>query len=143
MSERHFANDPATQQQVEAARKDIVAAIAQAAAEVPITQAKTLVAVAGTATTVAAAALNLSEYDRYSIHLARISTAQVHEASDMFLTKSREERLALGYMHPGRVDVIAAGALVLSEIMKATGASEFVASESDILDGMARSLVKG
>jgi exopolyphosphatase/guanosine-5'-triphosphate,3'-diphosphate pyrophosphatase len=61
----------------------------------------------------------------------------------MFLTKSREERLALGYMHPGRVDVIAAGALVLSEVMKATGVSEFVASESDILDGMARSLVKG
>jgi len=53
----------------------------------------------------------------------------------------REQRLALGYMHPGRVDVIPAGALVLSEIMKATGAKEFVASESDILDGIARSIV--
>ena len=144
MSERHFANDPATAAQVELARTDIQAAIAQAAAEeVPITQAKTLVAVAGTATTVAAAALNLSEYDRYAIHLARISATQVHDASAMFLTSNREQRLALGYMHPGRVDVIAAGALVLSEIMKATGATEFVASESDILDGMARSLVKG
>ena len=143
MSERHFANDPATPAQIELARTDIQAAIALAAAEVPITNAKTLVAVAGTATTVAAAALNLSEYDRYSIHLARISALQVHEASAMFVTKTREERLALGYMHPGRVDVIAAGALVLSEIMKATGATEFVASESDILDGMARSLVKG
>jgi exopolyphosphatase / guanosine-5'-triphosphate,3'-diphosphate pyrophosphatase len=143
MSERHFANDPATAAQVELARTDIQAAIAQAAAEVPITQAKTLVAVAGTATTVAAAALDLSEYDRYAIHLARISATQVHEASAMFLTSNRERRLALGYMHPGRVDVIAAGALVLSEIMKATGATEFVASESDILDGMARSLVKG
>jgi len=143
MSERHFANDPATAEQIELARIDIKAAIAQAAAEVPITQAKTLVAVAGTATTVAAAALELAEYDRYAIHLARISVTQVHEASAMFLTKSREERLALGYMHPGRVDVIAAGALVLSEIMKATGATEFVASESDILDGMARSLVQG
>jgi exopolyphosphatase / guanosine-5'-triphosphate,3'-diphosphate pyrophosphatase len=143
MSERHFANDPATAAQVELARTDIQAAIAQAAAEVPITQAKTLVAVAGTATTVAAAALDLSEYDRYAIHLARISATQVHDASAMFLTSNREQRLALGYMHPGRVDVIAAGALVLSEIMKATGATEFVASESDILDGMARSLVKG
>jgi exopolyphosphatase / guanosine-5'-triphosphate,3'-diphosphate pyrophosphatase len=143
MSERHFANDPATAAQVELARTDIQAAIAQAAAEVPITQAKTLVAVAGTATTVAAAALDLSEYDRYAIHLARISATQVHEASAMFLTSNREQRLALGYMHPGRVDVIAAGALVLSEIMTATGATEFVASESDILDGMARSLVKG
>ena len=143
MSERHFANDPATPAQIELARTDIQAAIALAAAEVPITNAKTLVAVAGTATTVAAAALNLYEYDRYSIHLARISALQVHEASAMFLTKTREERLALGYMHPGRVDVIAAGSLVLSEIMKATGATEFVASESDILDGMARSLVQG
>ena len=143
MSERHFANDPATAAQVELARTDIQAAIAQAAAEVPIRQAKTLVAVAGTATTVAAAALGLSEYDRYAIHLARISATQVHDASVMFLTSNREQRLALGYMHPGRVDVIAAGALVLSEIMKATGATEFVASESDILDGMARSLVKG
>ena len=143
MTERHFANDPATSEQIELARTDIQAAIAQAAAEVPITQAKTLVAVAGTATTVAAAALNLPEYDRYAIHLARISAAQVHDASTMFLTKNREERLALGYMHPGRVDVIPAGALVLSEIIKATGATGFVASESDILDGMARSLVNG
>jgi exopolyphosphatase/guanosine-5'-triphosphate,3'-diphosphate pyrophosphatase len=140
MTERHFAHDPATTAQVDAASADIKEAIATAASIVPITKAKTLIAVAGTATTVAAAALNLSEYDRYAIHLSRISAAQVHDASHMFLTKSREERLALGYMHPGRVDVIPAGALVLSHIMSATGASEFVASESDILDGIARSL---
>ncbi len=142
MTERHFASDPATVQQIEAARTDIQAAIAQAAAVVPITKAKTLVAVAGTATTVAAAALDLPEYDRYAIHLSRISAQQTHDAATMFATSTREQRLALGYMHPGRVDVIAAGSLVLSEIMKATGASEFVASESDILDGMAFSLAR-
>jgi exopolyphosphatase / guanosine-5'-triphosphate,3'-diphosphate pyrophosphatase len=142
MTERHFASDPATPEQIEAARSDIQAAIAQAAAVVPITQAKTLVAVAGTATTVAAAALDLPEYDRYAIHLSRISAQQTHDAATMFATSTREQRLALGYMHPGRVDVIAAGSLVLSEIMKATGASEFVASESDILDGMAFSLAR-
>ena len=142
MTERHFASDPATVQQIESARTDIQAAIAQAAAVVPITQAKTLVAVAGTATTVAAAALNLPEYDRYAIHLSRISAQQTHDAATMFATSTREQRLALGYMHPGRVDVIAAGSLVLSEIMKATGATEFVASESDILDGMAFSLAR-
>ena len=142
MTERHFASDPATTQQIESARSDIQAAIAQAAAVVPITTAKTLVAVAGTATTVAAAALELPEYDRYAIHLSRISTQQTHAAAAMFATSTREQRLALGYMHPGRVDVIAAGSLVLSEIMKATGASEFVASESDILDGMAFSLAR-
>ena len=142
MTERHFASDPATAQQIELARTDIQAAIAQAAAVVPITKAKTLVAVAGTATTVAAAALDLPEYDRYAIHLSRISAQQTHDAATMFATSTREQRLALGYMHPGRVDVIAAGSLVLSEIMKATWASEFVASESDILDGMAFSLAR-
>ena len=142
MTERHFASDPATPEQIEAARSDIQAAITQAAAVVPITKAKTLVAVAGTATTVAAAALDLPEYDRYAIHLSRISAQQTHDAATMFATSTREQRLALGYMHPGRVDVIAAGSLVLSEIMKATGASEFVASESDILDGMAFSLAR-
>ena len=142
MTERHFTSDPATAQQIELARTDIQAAIAQAAAVVPITKAKTLVAVAGTATTVAAAALDLPEYDRYAIHLSRISAQQTHDAATMFATSTREQRLALGYMHPGRVDVIAAGSLVLSEIMKATGASEFVASESDILDGMAFSLAR-
>jgi exopolyphosphatase/guanosine-5'-triphosphate,3'-diphosphate pyrophosphatase len=101
---------------------------------------KTLVAVAGTATTVAAAALELGEYDRHSIHLSRISAEKTHLASQRFLSMTREERLALGYMHPGRVDVIAAGSLVLSEIMKATGAKEFIACESDILDGMAWSI---
>ena len=142
MSERHFASDPATPEQIEAARADIQAAIATAAEVVPITKAKTLVAVAGTATTVAAAALDLPEYDRYAIHLSRISAQQTHDAATMFATKTREQRLSLGYMHPGRVDVIAAGSLVLSEIMKATGATEFVASESDILDGMAFSLAR-
>jgi exopolyphosphatase/guanosine-5'-triphosphate,3'-diphosphate pyrophosphatase len=142
MTERHFANDPVTPEQIELARTDIQAAIAQAAAVVPITKAKTLVAVAGTATTVAAAALELPEYDRYTIHLSRVSAQQTHDAAAMFATSTREQRLSLGYMHPGRVDVIAAGSLVLSEIMKATGATEFVASESDILDGMAFSLAR-
>lgn len=140
MTERHFTNDPAHQYEIDLARVDIQEAIAKAAAIVPITESRTLIAVAGTATTVAAAALGLTEYDRYAIHLSRISANKTHEVAEMFLTTTREERLALGYMHPGRVDVIPAGALVLSEIMKATGATEFVASESDILDGIARSI---
>jgi exopolyphosphatase/guanosine-5'-triphosphate,3'-diphosphate pyrophosphatase len=107
---------------------------------VAIKSAKSLIAVAGTATTVAAAALELPEYDRYAIHLSRISADNVHKVSEMFLKMSRAERAALGYMHPGRVDVIGAGSLVLSEIVKAVGASEFIACESDILDGIAFSL---
>ena len=140
MSERHFKSDPATKEEIESARKDIQQAINQAAQVVDIKAAKSLIAVAGTATTVAAAALELPEYDRYAIHLSRISAEQTHEVSEMFLKLNRKERAALGYMHPGRVDVIGAGSLVLSEIVKAVGAKEFIACESDILDGIAFSL---
>ena len=140
MTERHFTIDPAPEHEIDLARVDIQEAIAKAAVIVPITAAKTLIAVAGTATTVAAAALGLNEYDRYAIHLARVSAEKVEEVATMFLTSTREARLNLGYMHPGRVDVIPAGSLVLSEIMKATGATQFIASESDILDGIARSI---
>ena len=140
MSERHFNNDPASSSEIESARSDIQSAIAEAAKFVKITEAKTLIAVAGTATTVAAAALELPVYDRHSIHLSRISADKTYQVSEMFLKMTRDQRAALGYMHPGRVDVIGAGSLVLSEIMKATDAKEFVASESDILDGMACNL---
>jgi exopolyphosphatase/guanosine-5'-triphosphate,3'-diphosphate pyrophosphatase len=142
MSERHFHSDPPTADEIAIARSDIQNAIDIASASVDIKSAKTLVCVAGTATTVAAAALNLPEYDRYTIHLSRISADQVHAVSNRFLTMTREDRAALGYMHPGRVDVITAGSLVLSQIVKATGAKEFIASENDILDGMAWSLAK-
>ena len=141
MSERHLTSQPPSKDQVAKAIIDIDQAISDAATLVPL-KAKTLVAVAGTATTVAAAAMDLETYDRYSIHLARIPAPKVHEVSARFLTMSREEIAALGYMHPGRVDVIAAGALVLDRVMVATGASEFVASESDILDGIAWSLAE-
>ena len=140
MSERHFSSIPPQAEEIAGAKADIDEAIKGAAEIVPITEAKTLIAVAGTATTVAAAALGLSIYDRHSIHLSRISAEKTHQVSEMFLSLNRDEIAALGYMHPGRVDVIGAGSLVLSRIMALTGAKEFVASESDILDGMAWSL---
>jgi len=141
MSERHFKNDPPTQNEIDSARVDIRNAIALVADVVPIKNAKTLVAVAGTATTVAAAALNLAEYDSELIHLAKISAVDTRRVSDWLLTLTRQERAVLGYMHPGRVDVIAAGSLVLAEIMEATGLTSFVASENDILDGMVWSML--
>jgi exopolyphosphatase/guanosine-5'-triphosphate,3'-diphosphate pyrophosphatase len=142
MSERHLNTQPPSMAQIAQAIVDIDIAITQAAAVVPITAAKTLVAVAGTATTVAAAALELTDYDRHLIHLSRISSDKVHKAAASFQSMNKDQIASLGFMHPGRVDVITAGSLVLSRIMAATGAAEFVASESDILDGMAWSLIK-
>jgi exopolyphosphatase/guanosine-5'-triphosphate,3'-diphosphate pyrophosphatase len=140
MSERHLIDQPPSMAQISQAIIDIDIAIAQAAAIVPISEAKTLVAVAGTATTVAAAALKLEQYDRNLIHLSRISATSVHQVAGMFQSMDKDQIASLGYMHPGRVDVITSGALILSRIMAATGSSEFVASESDILDGIAWSL---
>ena len=142
MAERHQLTSPLSESSRTAAIADIDAAIAEAAAEVPLTKARSVIAVAGTATTVAAAALGLETYDRYAIHLARISAEKTHEIAQSLAAMTRSEIAALGYMHPGRVDVITAGSLVLSRIMSATGAKEFIASESDILDGMAWSLAE-
>jgi len=142
MAERHLNQQPPTLDSVASATRDIDAAIAEAARDVAVTSAKSLVCVAGTATTVAAAALGLSEYDRYAIHLSRIPAQKVHDVAAMFQAMSREEIAALGYMHPGRVDVITSGSLVLSRVLRATGASEFIASESDILDGIAWGLAR-
>ncbi len=141
MSERHLTSQPPTMDQIASAIVDIDNAITQAAVSVPINSAKSLIAVAGSATTVAAAALNLSKYDRDAIHLSKISADKVHKVAQMFQSMSKSEISALPYIHEGRVDVITAGSLVLSRVMAATGAVEFVASESDILDGMAFSLI--
>jgi len=137
MSERHLTSQPPTAAQIAGAVADIDAAIADAGSHVDFKSAESLIAVAGTATTVAAAALELTEYDRYAIHLSRISAQKVNEVAEMFAAMNREEIAALGYMHPGRVDVITSGSLVLSRVMELTGAKEFIASESDILDGIA------
>jgi len=56
------------------------------------------------------------------------------------LRMSRPERASISVMHPGRVDVIGAGALVLDRILQNFGFTEVVASEHDILDGIAWSL---
>ena len=137
MTERHLKKQPPEARTVAAAIEDIDAAIADAARSVPLKKATTLIAVAGTATTVAAAALGLTQYDRYSIHLSRIPAQKVFGLAQQLALMSRDQIAALGYMHPGRVDVITSGALILSRVMLATGATQFVASESDILDGIA------
>ena len=142
MTERNIHSDPPKAEEIENARRDIQEAIAVAASVVPITQAKTLIAVAGTATSVAASALNLEIYDRQIIHLSHVSAEQTHHVAITLAAMNAEQRSHVGFLHPGRADVFAAGSLVLSEIMKATGAKEFVASEADILDGIAWSLAR-
>lgn len=141
LTERHLKQDPPTADQVAAARRDIDAGIDLAAAAVPIHEAKTLVGVAGSVTTVAAIAHGLTEYDRDRVHLSRVSAETVRRVAADLLASTHEQRAAMAVIHPGRVDVIGAGALILTQIMDRLGLAEVVVSEHDILDGIALSLV--
>ncbi|MFF3546025.1 exopolyphosphatase [Streptomyces platensis] len=145
MTERHLVHggvisDPPTDGQIAAIKADVATALDRAEETVPLREAATLVGLAGSVTTVAAIALGLDRYESEAIHHSRISLAKVREITDRLLSSTHAERAAIPVMHPGRVDVIAAGALVLLSIMERTGAAEVVVSEHDILDGIAWSL---
>jgi exopolyphosphatase/guanosine-5'-triphosphate,3'-diphosphate pyrophosphatase len=141
MTERHLHTDPPTAAEVAAATADIDAALEIVAASVPVYQAHTLVGLAGSVTTVAGIALGLAHYDAARIHHSRIPAAQVHAVITMLLGQTRVQRAAIPIMHPGRVDVIGAGALVLDRAIAQFGFGEVLVSEHDILDGIAWSLV--
>jgi len=140
MTERHLHSDPPAGQEVAAAVADIDAALDTVAAAVPARDARTLIGLAGSVTTIAAIAMGLPVYDAARIHHARVSADDVHAVTRRLLTQTRAERAAIGVMHPGRADVIGGGALVLDRLMQRFGFAEVLVSEHDILDGMAWSL---
>lgn len=142
MTERHLVADgaridPPTPDRIAAIRADIDAALDEAARAVPLARARTLVGLAGSVTTVAAIALHLDAYDPAAIHHSRIPLEQVRAVTARLLSATHAERAAIPVLHEGRVDVIAAGALLLLRIMERAGAEEVVVSEHDILDGIA------
>jgi exopolyphosphatase/guanosine-5'-triphosphate,3'-diphosphate pyrophosphatase len=141
ITERHLFDDPPTGDQVAAALATIRAALDTAARTVPLDSGATLVGVAGTVTTLAAIALGLTGYDSTAIHGSVIPTARIEDVTAELLAMTHAERAAIPALHPGRVDVISAGALVLRTILEVTGAPAVVASEHDILDGIALSLL--
>jgi exopolyphosphatase / guanosine-5'-triphosphate,3'-diphosphate pyrophosphatase len=142
MTERHLAGDPPAAAEIEAAAADVDGVLDRLG--VPLGETRTVVGVAGTITTVAAMVLDLPSYDRTRIHHARIGLDGVAEARRRLLAMTRDERRALPFMHPGRADVIGAGALILDRIgQRVRGGlerAEVLVSEHDILDGIAWSL---
>jgi exopolyphosphatase/guanosine-5'-triphosphate,3'-diphosphate pyrophosphatase len=140
LTERRLLSDPPTGAEIAAAEADVQAALALAATSVTLDGASTFVGLAGSVTTVVAHALQLSEYDPALIHGASVPAADVLAACEDLLTMTREQRSGLAYMHEGRVDVIGGGALVVAAIMTASGCDAMVASEHDILDGIAASI---
>jgi len=143
MTERHLHGDPPAGQEVAAAVADIDAALDTVAAAVPAGQARTLIGLAGSVTTIAAIAMGLPAYDAARIHHTRVPAADVHAVTRGLLAQTRTARAAIGVMHPGRADVIGGGALVLDRLMQRFGFGEVLVSEHDILDGLAWSLAAG
>ena len=140
LTERHLLSDPPTAAQVSAASADVDAALRSALEVVPAARARTAIGLAGSVTTVAALALELPSYQPEAIHLSRVSRTQVRRITADLLARSHAERAGLAVMHPGRVDVIGGGALVLDRAMELLALDEIVVSESDILDGIALSV---
>ena len=146
MTERHLASDPPTESEIAAAAADIDAALDEIEAAVDLAGAGALVGLAGSITTVTAHALGLPAYDPAAIHLAQVSPERIAQCAEQLLAMTREERAALGFMHPGRVDVIGAGALVwervVARVVAASPDIAVVTSEHDILDGIALSVAR-
>jgi len=142
MTERHLATDPPTLAEVEAVEADVAEALTRVESHVPLDKACSLVGVAGTVTTVVALIQGLPEYDPAAIHGGSATQDQVEAMTQRLLVMPRAERAAMPVMHPGRVDVIGGGALVLRAIMRRTGLP-VIASETDILDGVALGLLEG
>ena len=138
MTERHLRSDPPSTDEVAACLADVESALD--ACPVDPGAAVTLVGVAGTVTTLAAGVIGLTAYDRSATHGARLPVAQVHALCDRLVGSTAAERAEMAWLHPGRADVIAAGALVLSRVLARSRVSELVVSEADILDGIAWSL---
>ncbi|MFC7594559.1 exopolyphosphatase [Terrabacter sp. GCM10028922] len=147
MTERHLVSDPPTADEIAGATRDIDAAIDFAESTVPLDGVATLVGLAGSVTTITAHLLRLPAYQPERIHLSRASVADVLAACDDLLHLSRAQRTELPYMHPGRVDVIGAGALVWRRVVERVaaraGITEVMTSEHDILDGIALSVAPG
>lgn len=141
LSERHLHSDPASPAEVEACVADIEAALDEAeAAGVDIASAATVIGIAGTCTTIAAGVLALPAYDPEAIDHAVLSVEGARDFCADLVGATTQQRLQLGFMHPGRADVIDAGALIMDRILARVGVSHWTVSEADILEGIAWSV---
>jgi len=140
MTERHLHGDPPATAQVAETVATIDHALDDALAEVPVGEVACFVGLAGSVTTVAALAHGLPAYDSAVIHGSTTSLMQVEAVTTTLLTQTREQRAAEPVMHPGRVDVIAGGALVLRQLMRRLPVDSVVAGETDLLDGIVYTL---
>jgi exopolyphosphatase/guanosine-5'-triphosphate,3'-diphosphate pyrophosphatase len=144
VTERCLHSDPPTPGEVGWAEEVVRERLGEALRAVSVQRARSWVGVAGTMTTLAALAQNMTTYDAAAIHLSRVGINRLLAVCDELIGRTRAQRAALGPMHEGRADVIAAGAIVAKELAhtlrERAGISELIVSEHDILDGIAMSI---
>ncbi|GAB78017.1 exopolyphosphatase / guanosine-5'-triphosphate,3'-diphosphate pyrophosphatase [Austwickia chelonae] len=145
LAERYLQDDAPGLAAVKAIRGETQVVLDRVESLVGFTGVRTLVGAAGSVTTIAAHALGVAESDMSRVHLSRMSVEDVLSACAELASMTREQRAALPYMHPGRVDVIVSGALVWAGIVErvgeAAGLDSVVTSVHDILDGVVHALV--
>lgn len=141
ITEAWLHGDPPRPEELSQAVHVVREHLADVTREVPeVKAARTLVGVAGTVSTVAAVELGLAEYDRDRIHHFRLTRAAAEDVFRTLATEPFETRRHNPGLEPGRVDVIVGGAIVLVTVLRTLGFDEVLVSESDILDGLVRSL---
>ncbi|PRX49945.1 exopolyphosphatase/guanosine-5'-triphosphate,3'-diphosphate pyrophosphatase [Prauserella shujinwangii] len=144
ITERTLRTDPPAEADVAAARELAADVLTEAFDVVDVAKANTWIGVAGTVTTLSAIAQELPEYDSERTHLSRLTRADLDRTARRLLTVDHETRAANPVIHPGRVDVIGGGALIVQvlagQLAERGGPTELVVSEHDILDGIALSL---
>jgi len=143
LTERHVRHDPPEPAELAAMTADLDRRLEAVLGAIPLEGARTFVAVAGTATTVAALALDLPGYDPDRIHGSTLTLEDARTVRDRLASMTTLQRAALPVMAPGREDVIVAGAAILVRAMERLGFAQAVVSEHDILDGLAIEVLEG
>lgn len=140
-TERHVRSDPPGDDELERIAHDTRAALAQALPVIGDPRGLSVIGVAGTATTAAAIAHGLDSYDPELIHASRTPLADVVGVREWACRRTTAQRRDHPAMHPGRAAVFPAGTVILQTVLETLHADELIVSESDILDGVALSIV--
>jgi exopolyphosphatase/guanosine-5'-triphosphate,3'-diphosphate pyrophosphatase len=139
LHERHLTDDPPAPSQVAACLADIDRHLDRC--PVPLADARSVIGTSGTIKTLAAGMLDLPFYDRDAIDGAQLTTRDTAAYVDRLVAMTVARRRAIPSMHPGRADVIGAGALIWARVLERSGVAAYRVSEADILYGIASSLV--
>jgi exopolyphosphatase/guanosine-5'-triphosphate,3'-diphosphate pyrophosphatase len=140
VSERFFVHDPPLRKELANARSFVDDALVSARAELLPLAPGGVVGLAGTVSTLVALERRLDRYDRVAVHHAVLMRAQVEDWLSRLSAEDRTARKKRRGMVGGREDVIVGGVLILAAVMGVFDRSFCLASEDDILDGLAASV---